>query len=71
MGNFLKDTYPSYSMGIEKIFYIIGILFAISAVVYFTWEYILSFTKEIKTALLAALVIFFFSLGALMKEKRV
>jgi len=58
-------------MKIETIFYLFGGFFAIAAILYFTWEYILSFPKEIKTLLLVCLVILFFFLGSMLKERSI
>jgi len=56
-------------MKTEVIFYIIGGFFAIAALIYFTWEYVLAFPKEIKLLILACLTIMFFFLGAIFRER--
>ncbi|USN45930.1 MAG: hypothetical protein H6502_02240 [Candidatus Woesearchaeota archaeon] len=56
-------------MGTETLFYWFGGLFAIAAIVYFTWEYIISFPDSIKTVLLACLAVAFFFAGNLLREK--
>jgi hypothetical protein len=48
-------------MQIEKIFYIFGTIFAISAILYFTWEYLLEFPDWVKSLMLlcASITLFF------------
>jgi len=47
-------------MGIENIFYTIGVVLAIIAVVYFTWEYIVNLSNLAKLIIMIALFIMFF-----------
>lgn len=55
--------------GFEKIFYVLGAIFAISAILYFSWEYILSFTKITKTIIIFALFVFFFFVAEELRKK--
>ncbi|MBI5872226.1 hypothetical protein HZB88_04040 [archaeon] len=56
-------------MQLERLLYIVGGIFAFAAIVYFTYEYILSFPKEVKTVLLVCLIIIFFSLGEILRGR--
>lgn len=56
-------------MNIEKLFYVIGILFALATILYFTWEYILTFSNTIKSILLISISIILFFIGEIMREK--
>ena len=54
-------------MDIGKIFYIFGVIFAVSAILYFTWEYIINFSPTIKSILLACLAVILFFVGEAMR----
>lgn len=56
-------------MKTETIFYLVGGLFGLAAIVYFTWEYFLSFSKGVKVAMLICLVIAFFFLGMILRQR--
>ena len=54
-------------MDIAKIFYVFGTIFAIAAILYFTWEYILNFSPTIKSILLLCISIILFFVGEAMR----
>ncbi len=56
-------------MKTESLFYLFGGFFAISAIVYFTWEYLFSLSKGVKTILLFSIAVMFFSIGLTLKER--
>ncbi len=56
-------------MDVEKLFYVFGGIFAVAAVFYFTWEYIVIFPKTIKTVMLLALSALFFFGGEYLRER--
>lgn len=57
-------------MKIETVLYAIGVVAAIVGIVYFTWEYIVQFTKFGKLILLFALAALCISLGYYFQKKR-
>lgn len=56
-------------MQLERILYAVGALFAFAAILYFTYEYVINFPKEIKTVLFVCLIIIFFSVGEILRGK--
>jgi hypothetical protein len=56
-------------MKIEHGFFIIGIVFLFATVVYFAYEYILSFAKEVKSLLLLLLCGAFFFAGEYLRGR--
>jgi hypothetical protein len=50
-------------MKLESIFYIVGGIFAFAAIIYFAWEYLISFSRFIKVLMLicATIVLYFAS----------
>ncbi|MBI4438982.1 hypothetical protein HY640_03570 [Candidatus Woesearchaeota archaeon] len=56
-------------MQMQHLFFVVGIIFLFASVSYFSYQYVFSLSKEIKTAILALLVVAFFFGGELMKEK--
>ncbi len=56
-------------MRLEMLFYWLGGLFALAAVIYFTWEYVIGFPPIVKTILLISLTVMFFSAGLLLQER--
>jgi len=56
-------------METETIFYIVGGFFAVLTILYFTWDYLLLFTKGIKLLMLICLVIMFFFLGVVLRGR--
>jgi hypothetical protein len=55
-------------MHIEKLFYTIGVIFAIATILYFTWEYILEFSDSVKSIMLVCLAVMFFFIGEVMRR---
>jgi hypothetical protein len=58
-------------MDVEKLFYVGGTLFAVAAVLYFTWEYLILLPRSIKTVMLFALTGLFFFTGEYLREHEV
>jgi hypothetical protein len=58
-------------MDVEYIFYTVGVIFAIAAVLYFTWEYFFSLGPSLKITVLFLLTAFFWSTGNYLKERGV
>jgi len=56
-------------MEVAKLFYVIGTLFGISAILYFTWEYIIRFSPTVKSILILVLAVFLFFVAELMRGK--
>ncbi|MFH1424521.1 MAG: hypothetical protein ABIG20_02435 [archaeon] len=56
-------------MDLQKIFYMIAILLFIIAIIYFAWEVILNLSREVKTIILACLVVIFFFGARYFKER--
>jgi hypothetical protein len=56
-------------MEIQNIFYALGTLFIVIAIVYFAWEYLLVLSKEAKTVILFCLVVVFFAVGRYLQER--
>jgi len=54
-------------MHIEKIFYVFGVIFAIAAILYFTWEYLLQFPDWVKSLLLLCISIILFFVAEAMR----
>ena len=54
-------------MHIEKLFYAVGVIFALATILYFTWEYILNFSDIIKSIILICLAIILFFTGEIMR----
>jgi len=50
-------------MKIESIFYVLGVLFATIAIVYFTWDYIITLATISKIIVMIALFVMFFFIG--------
>lgn len=57
-------------MKIETVLYAIGIVAAVVGIVYFTWEYIVQFSKLGKLILLLALAALCISLGYHFQKRR-
>jgi tryptophan-rich sensory protein len=58
-------------MRTEYIFYTVGVIFAIAAVLYFTWEYLFELARELKVAALVLLTLFFWFLANELRERDV
>jgi len=56
-------------METEYIFYTVGIIFAIAAVLYFTWEYLFALARSLKIVVLLLLTAFFWFTGNYLKER--
>ena len=56
-------------MKIENLFYTLGIIFAIIAVIYFTWEYIMNLSNLAKLIIMIALFIMFFFIGKELERR--
>lgn len=58
-------------MKTEHIFYTIGIIFAIAAVLYFAWEYLFQLARPFKLTVLFLLTIAFYTFANYLKERDV
>lgn len=56
-------------MKTEFIFYTVGVIFAIAAVLYFTWEYMFQLGRSLKIAALILLTAFFYFISKHLKER--
>jgi hypothetical protein len=56
-------------MKTEYIFYTVGVIFMIAAVLYFTWEYLFQMSRMFKIATLLLLTGFFYFLANHLKER--
>ncbi len=56
-------------MKTETIFFIVGILFLIATILYFTWEYLFNLSRGMKTIVIGALVLFFWFMANFLKER--
>ena len=55
-------------MKTEYIFYTVGIIFMIAAVLYFTWEYLFQLARSLKIVALILLTLFFYFMANFLKE---
>ena len=58
-------------MKTEYIFYTVGVIFAIAAVLYFTWEYLFLLARSLKIAVLLLLTAFFWFIGNELREREI
>lgn len=56
-------------MRFQYVFYVLGIIFSLVTITYFTYEYGFKIPKEIKTGILILLVIVFYLLGDYLRER--
>jgi hypothetical protein len=56
-------------MKTEYIFYTVGIIFMIAAVLYFTWDYLFQLARSLKVVALLLLTLFFYFMANLLKER--
>jgi hypothetical protein len=56
-------------MKTEYIFYTVGVIFAIAAVLYFTWEYLFALAKSFKIVVLLLLTLFFWFVGSFLRGR--
>jgi hypothetical protein len=56
-------------MKTEYIFYTVGIIFMIAAVLYFTWDYLFQLARSLKIVALLLLTLFFYSMANFLKER--
>lgn len=56
-------------MKTEYIFYTVGIIFAIAAVLYFTWEFLFALARSLKIVVLLLLTAFFWFIGNDLRER--
>lgn len=56
-------------MKTEYIFYTVGVIFAIAAVLYFTWEYLFALAKSLKIFSLLLLTLFFYFIASFLRER--
>jgi len=56
-------------MKTEYIFYTVGIIFLIAAILYFTWDYLFQLSKAFKITVLILLTLFFYFLANFLKER--
>ena len=57
------------SMKTEYIFYTVGIIFMIAAVLYFTWDYLFQLARSLKIAALLLLTLFFYFMANFLRER--
>ena len=55
-------------MKTEYIFYTVGIIFMIAAILYYTWEYLFLLARSMKIVSLVLLTLFFYFIANYMKE---
>ena len=58
-------------MNTEYIFYTVGIIFMIAAVLYFTWDYLFQLARSLKIVVLILLTLFFYFMANFLKERDV
>lgn len=56
-------------MKTEYIFYTVGVIFAIAAILYFTWEYLFSLARFVKIIVLLLLTSFFWFMANWLRER--
>lgn len=56
-------------MKTEYIFYTVGIIFMIAAVLYFTWDYLFQLARSLKVAALILLTLFFYFMANFLRRK--
>jgi len=56
-------------MKTEHIFYTVGIIFAVAAIIYFTWEYLFDLARPLKVGALILLTLFFWFLAGYLQER--
>jgi len=56
-------------MKTEYIFYTVGIIFMIAAVLYFTWDYLFQLARSLKIAALILLTLFFYFMANFLRER--
>jgi len=56
-------------MKTETIFFIVGVLFLIATILYFTWEYLFNLSRGMKVIAIGALVLFFWFMANYLKER--
>lgn len=56
-------------MKVEYIFYAVGVIFAIAAVVYFTWEYLFELGRPLKITVLLLLTLAFYFLANYLRRR--
>lgn len=56
-------------MRTEYIFYTIGVIFMIAAVIYFTWDYLFHLARSLKIVVLLALTAFFYFIANYLRER--
>jgi len=56
-------------MKTEYIFYTVGIIFMIAAVLYFTWEYLFQLARSLKITALILLTLFFYFIANHLRER--
>ncbi len=57
------------SLKAEYIFYTVGIIFMIAAILYFTWEYLFQLARSFKIAALVLLTLFFYFVANWLRER--
>ncbi|MBI2545525.1 MAG: hypothetical protein HYW22_02960 [Candidatus Aenigmarchaeota archaeon] len=58
-------------MKVEYFFYITGIVLLFATISYFSYNYLFSLTKELKSIILILLVIVFFFIGEVLKGREI
>ena len=58
-------------MRTEYIFYTIGVIFMIAAILYFTWDYLFHLARSFKIVALMILTLFFYFVATYLMERDV
>ena len=69
--NFKNRTNLILTMNTEYIFYTVGIIFALAAVLYFTWEYLFALARFFKIIVLLALTGFLWFIANHLRERNI
>lgn len=56
-------------MKTEYLFYTVGIIFMIAAVLYFTWDYLFQLARSLKIVSLMLLTLFFYFMANFLRER--
>jgi len=56
-------------MKTEYIFYTVGIIFMIAAILYFTWDYLFQLSRSLKVVALILLTLFFYFMANFLRKR--
>ncbi len=56
-------------MKTEYIFYTVGIIFMIAAILYFTWDYLFQLSRSLKVVALILLTLFFYFMANFLRRR--